>query len=175
MLSWPSSKCSVMLVEHHYVALNNVWFIFKCFSCSFPLCYAAAAWTLLCPWIRSSKVWWKWKSLWRFVAIKRCDWVDVFVCVSVHVSVCRFGHLMSCGLISPCSAQMACDYARLSKDYRAAQIERETECNKYSSNDNKLGTGWNENMRYVGSKKSSECGVCQHQRICTNSSFCTET
>lgn len=36
------------------------------------------------------------------------------------------GHVMSCGLISPHSAQMACDYAWLSRDYSAAEVERET-------------------------------------------------
>lgn len=44
-----------------------------------------------------------------------------------------FGHLTSCRLISPYSAQMACDYARLSRDYSAAEIERETERVKINS------------------------------------------
>lgn len=65
-----------------------------------------------------------------------------------------FGHLMSCRLISPYSAQMVCDYARLSRDYCAAQIEREMERVKInSSNEEKVGVKLNKNRRYVRSKK----------------------
>lgn len=47
------------------------------------------------------------------------------VCVNDYASThSEFGHLMSCRLISPCGAQMACDYAQLSRDYWAAEAER---------------------------------------------------
>lgn len=51
-----------------------------------------------------------------------CGCVCVNDCASTHSG---FGHLMSCRLISPCGAQMACDYAQLSRDYWAAEAERE--------------------------------------------------
>lgn len=68
----------------------------------------------------------------------------VYICVCGHECVSThggFGHLMSCGLISPYSAQMACDYTRLSRDYCAAEIERETQRVKINSSDEeKVGT-----------------------------------
>lgn len=39
----------------------------------------------------------------------------------------RAGHPMSCRLVSPRGVQMACDYVRLSRDYCAAQTERESQ------------------------------------------------
>lgn len=69
--------------------------------------------------------------------------VMVWLCACVYIRMqCTrkflsthdgFGHLTSCRLISPYSAQMACDYARLSRDYSAAEIERETERVKINS------------------------------------------
>lgn len=66
------------------------------------------------------------------------------------------GHLMSSGIVSPYSAQMACDYARLSRDYCAAEIERETL--RVKINSSSKGQSWNE------MKKHEACGVEQTER-----------
>lgn len=55
--------------------------------------------------------------------------------VSTHS---EFGHLMSSRLISPYSAQMAGDYAWLSRDYSAAEIEGETQRVKINSSNKEI-------------------------------------
>lgn len=79
-----------------------------------------------------------------------------------------FGHLTSCRLISPYSAQMACDYIRLSRDYSAAEIERETERVKKingSNGERPRRKAKLKNTRYVGSKRdrSIDAGRFTHQ------------
>ncbi len=86
-------------------------------------------------------------------------WALAHECVSAHGG---FGHLMSCRLISPYSAQMACDYTRLSRDYCVAEIGRETQRAKInSSNEEKVATIWNEKMKHMWGQRNGAWVVMQ--------------
>lgn len=103
-------------------------------------------------------------SHWWFVTIK-----GVTVCVGV--GVCRgdggVGHVMSCGLISSHSAQMACDYAWLSRDYSAAEVERETWRVKINIVlvKKKVRTKWNKKYETCGAREIERGAMMQSIKL----------
>lgn len=89
----------------------------------------------------------------------------VCVCVWDVVGILGgFGHVTSCGLISAHSAQMACDYARLSRDYSAAaQLERETR--RVKINIALLVFGFFQSLAHDEKRgKKAACGVREVER-----------